>query len=422
MRPSSGPQRQLRWYYGWNIVAAAVLSQVAVSGLTVNCFSLFLHDWSVQLHTPISTLELGFSAFGFISAILGPLAGIYADKYPSRLLFGTGLLLMTLVCIAMSYITKGWQFLALFALPVSIVASAASLVPANAVVSRWFVRRVGLALGLTALGQGLPGIILPPIIAAALPSVGWRIIWRTSGIIVGLVVLPIVASVLRDRPAGHEGADYLTGGSAPRPRHTDRGSETSWRDFLGRQSFWVLVAIFLTLAAGYIGTSANLAPIVASHGLSEKNAGALLSLFNCSQLVSTLVSGMMSDRFGNRLPLTGLALASTMGSLLIAFGAGLPTIALGVLLVGFSAGFWPIIAAAAAAEFGADRAGRAFGLLSAFLPVAVLTPFVIAKTQEMSGSYAPGLSAVALLTLLGGAICFLSMREQHSRNAEQVLG
>ena len=89
---------------------------------------------------------------------------------------------------------------ALFAFPIPIVACLASLVPANAVVSRWFVRRLGLALGLTALGQGLPGVILPPIIAAVLPSLGWRMIWRIGGIVIGLVILPIVVWVLRDRP------------------------------------------------------------------------------------------------------------------------------------------------------------------------------------------------------------------------------
>lgn len=131
---SSSVRPGLLWYHGWNIVAVCVLSQVAVSGLTVNAFSLFLHDWPAQLHTPVSTLQLGFAAFGLVTAMLSPLAGLFADKYPSRLLFGAGLLLMTLVCIAMSFITAPWQFLALYAVPVSVVACLASLIPANAVV------------------------------------------------------------------------------------------------------------------------------------------------------------------------------------------------------------------------------------------------------------------------------------------------
>lgn len=405
------PRRSPPWYHGWNIVAVCVFSQLAVSGLTVGPFSLFLHDWSVQFHSPISTFTLGFSAFGLMSALLAPIAGVCADRYPARYLFGSGLLVMALACLAMSYVTATWQIVVLYALPFSFSACSAALVPANAVVSRWFARRVGLALGLTALGQGLPGVILPPIVATALPTLGWRVIWRIGGLAVGFIILPIVVAVLRDRPAERDGAQYLLDGSAAQLHHPHLGCGLSWRDFLRRRNFWVLVAVFLVLLAGQLGTTANLAPIVVNHGLTEGDAGALLAVLNLSMLASTLLVGMLSDRFGNRLPLTGLAFASAGGSLLIALGGGLSLIALGIACVGFSAGFWPLLATTVAAEFGAQNTGRAFGLVSAFLPLIVLAPFMIAKTQEASGSYVPGLSVLAILSLVGGTACLLTMQE-----------
>jgi len=411
---SSRPRRSPLWYHGWSIVAVCVLSQVAVSGLTVGPFSLFLHGWSVQLHSPISTFTLGFSAFGLMSALLSPLAGICADKYPSRYLFGSGLLVMALVCLAMSFATATWQIVALFALPIPYSACFAALVPANAVVSRWFNRRLGLALGLTALGQGLQGVILPPLVAAALPTLGWRLIWRIGGLAIGFIILPIVVLVLRDRPAERDGARYLIGGSGAQPHHAHRGGGLSWRDFLRRRNFRVLVAVFLVLLAAQLGTTANLAPIITSHGLTEEVAGTLLAVLNLSLLTATIVAGMLSDRFGNRLPLAGLAFASTAGCLLIAFGDRLAVIAPGIALIGFSAGFWPLLATTVTAEFGAENAGRAFGLIAAFMPLIVLTPFMIAKTQEATGSYVPGLSALAVLSLLGGTACLLMMRERRN--------
>jgi MFS family permease len=407
----SRPRPSPLWYHGWSIVAVCVLSQVAVSGLTVGPFSLFLHGWSVELHSPISTFTLGFSAFGLISALLSPLAGICADKYPSRYLFGSGLLVIALACLAMSLATATWQVVALFALPASYSACFAALVPANAVVSRWFNRRLGLALGLTALGQGLQGVILPPVVAAALPTLGWRMIWRIGGLVIGFIILPIVVWVLRDRPTEHDGAGYLIAGAAAQS-HPIHGGGLRWRDFLRRRNFRVLVLAFLVLLAGQLGTTANLAPIVTSHGLSEEAAGTLLAVFNLSLLAATIVAGMLSDRFGNRLPLAGLAYASTAGALLIAFGDRLPVLAPGIALMGFSAGFWPLLATTVTAEFGAENAGRAFGLIAAFMPLIVLTPFMIAKTEEATGSYVPGLSVLALLSLLGGTACLVLMREQ----------
>lgn len=77
------------WYHGWNIVAACILSTAIANGLTYNCYSLFLRDWSLEL-------------------------------------------------------------------PFALALSAS--IPTNALISRWFVRRLGLALGLTAFGLGLAGV------------------------------------------------------------------------------------------------------------------------------------------------------------------------------------------------------------------------------------------------------------------------
>src|SRR5947209_20615718 len=79
------------WYYGWNIVAVCILSQVAAHGLAYNAFSLCLHDWSTQLHAPISVLQLPIAAMIWVAALASPLIGGWADKYPPRRLFGIGL-------------------------------------------------------------------------------------------------------------------------------------------------------------------------------------------------------------------------------------------------------------------------------------------------------------------------------------------
>jgi MFS family permease len=166
------------WYYGWNIVAVSVLSTILVNGLAGNSFSLFLHDWSAELHCPISSLLLGMSIMGISIAFVGPFAGVMADKYSIRLVFGIGLAAITFMCIAMSFITAVWQIQVLYALVLPIAVSFGALIPANAVISRWFVRRLGLAMGLAAFGVSMAGVVLPPIIAWLLPLVGWRMIWR----------------------------------------------------------------------------------------------------------------------------------------------------------------------------------------------------------------------------------------------------
>jgi MFS family permease len=418
------------WYHGWNIVAVCVLSSAVANGLPINAFSLFLQDWSAQLHAPISFFQLGLAALGLFSAFCSPFVGVLSDKYPARWLMGGGLLGIALFCIGVSLVTASWQLLALFmvVLPVSVAFSAT--LPANAVVSRWFVRRLGLALGLTAFGLGISGVLLPPIVAALLPEFGWRMIWRVGGLIIALIVAPLVMWVLRDRPAERDGTAYIGADGGSRARLQGHGAGAgggglTWRIVFAHRNFWLLVCVFLPMLGLYGGCLNNLPPIASDQGLSRQTAGALMSALSFSQICSTLICGMLSDRFGNRLPLVGLTVATAVGGMMIALGHGIANLGVGVALVGLAGGMWPLLAAAVAAEFGAAGVGRAFGLLMMFLPVIVLVPFIVAKVHEVFGSYAPSLVGMSVLTLLAGAACWLFMRENRSgrgRDAAQGKG
>jgi MFS family permease len=143
-------------------------------------------------------------------------------------------------------------------------------------------------------------------------------------------------------------------------------------------------------------------------------AGVLLSLLNLSQLAATLAVGLLSDRFGNRLPLAGLAFATAIGGVLVAYANGAVLLTLGIILAGCGGAFWPLIAAAIAVEFGAGDVGRVFGLVTFFLPLTVLAPFAVAKSQEVGGSYTPALLVITALTLVGGVACLALMRERRA--------
>lgn len=416
MTQSADPVQQRGWYYGWSIVAVCILSQVAANGLTYNAYSLFLRDWSADLHAPISMLQLPIAAMALLAALLAPMIGVLADKYPARRLLGWGLLGMALFYLAISVATAAWQVVALYGLLAPLALCLSTSVTTNALISRWFVRRLGLALGLSAFGIGMAGVLLPPLIAAMMPTAGWRMIWRGGGLAVAVLVLPLVVSVARNRPTGSEGEYYLSGDRRPIGHHHGAtGSTLSWRAVAARKNFWLLVAIYLPMMALYGGCSQNMAPFATSHGLSQQSAGVLLSVLSFAHLVATLGFGLLSDRFGNRLPFAGLALVMVIGAIILAFGAGFPALAVGCALVGLGGGLYTLLAAAIAVEFGAEAVGRAFGLCMLFIPITALAPFAMAKTQESTGSYTPALLGLGTLVLIGGGLSLL-LRERGREN------
>jgi MFS family permease len=414
MTPLKAAARPYGWYYGWNIVAICIVAQIAANALPVNAFSLFLQGWSKQLHTPISTLQLALASCGIGCALISPLIGALSDKYPARWLFGIGLAGIAVFCFGIGFMRASWQLILLYALVLPFALSLATTVPANAVVSRWFVRRLGLALGLTSFGLSFAGIVMPPIVAVALPAIGWRMIWFVAGTVVALVILPLALLVLRDRPGPRDGLGYLTASGTSRPHHGHgHGGKGTlrWRTIVASRNFWLLVIIYLPMLALYGGLGQNLAPIATSRGLSPQMAGMLLSAFSLAQLLATLGGGLLSDRFGNRLPLAGMALVAAAGGVIVAFGHSVAVIGCGTILTGVGGGFWPLLVAAVAVEFGAEGVGRAFGLIIFFLPIAVLAPFAAAKMQESTGSYVPALLTLAAASVLAGLVCLL-LREK----------
>lgn len=417
MTQTADSMRQRGWYHGWNIVAVCVLSQAAANGLTYNAYSLFLRDWSGELRAPISQLQLPIAAMALLAALVAPMVGALADKYPARRLFGWGLIGMAIFYLAVSTVTASWQLVALYGLLAPLALCLSTAVTANALISRWFARRLGLALGLSAFGIGMAGVLLPPLIAALLPTVGWRMIWRGGGLVVALVVLPLVVSVARNRPSGREGEYYLSSDGKPAGHrlHSTTENQLGWREVASRKNFWLLVAIYLPMLALNGGCAQNLGPYAASHGLSPQSAGMLLSVLSFSHVIATLVLGLLSDRFGNRLPFAGLAVVMVIGAAILAFGAGLPVLAVGCALVGFGGGLYTLLAAAIAVEFGAAAVGRAFGLCMLFMPVTALAPFAVAKTQESTGSYAPALLGMAALVIISGILSLL-LRERGRDN------
>jgi MFS family permease len=391
------------WYHGWNIVAVCILAQSMGNGLTYNSLGLFLKRWSQELNTPISRLTLTVAIMGVVAAVVSPFIGALADKYPARRLIVSGLIGMSVFYACVGSVTASWQLLVLYGALAAPALALCTAVVTNALISRWFVRRRGLAFGLSAFGIGLAGAVLPQIITPLLPRVGWRAIWWGGSVFIAVVVVPIVLLVARNRPSEEEGRYYLTGDGASAGHHghgAGGGNRISWQEVLQRRNFWLLVGMYLPLVALSGAAVQTIVPYAGMHGLSTRAGSLLLSLVSIMHVVATLVLGLLSDRFGNRGPFIGLAALMVLGSLLLALGSDLGIIVMGCFLIGLGSGVFTLLAASIAIEFGADGMGRAFGMCMMFVPVITLTPFFIARTEEITGNYTDSFLGGAAFTAI----------------------
>lgn len=383
--------------HGWNIVAVSILFQIGSLGVTLNCFTFFAQIWTKEFGVPMSRLAMAFTVMNFVVFFIVPFFGRLCDQLSVRKLVAGGVVLTALFHAVMGFVTGPWQVVALYGLLLPVCVSLNGLIPAQTLVNRWFDQGRGFAMGITAFGVQLAGVIFPPIVVALLALVGWRGTWWLSAAAILLVVLPICWKVIRDRPT-LDAAQVAAAAAVP----VEPAMAT--RSILARPNLWVMAASFIAVQIPFQAFAINLAPFLAARGITGQGAAIIATLASVTAIGAKLSAGYASDRFGNRIPLIVVATVAAGGVLLLAFAQGFAALALGFGLLGVCGAQWTLLSTTTAAEYPSSAFGRAYGLISMFTPFSAIGPVVLASAQEHSGSYGPATVALAGLAAVGALV------------------
>jgi sugar phosphate permease len=184
----------------------------------------------------------------------------------------------------------------------------------NVTIAQWFVRKRGRAMAIANLGTGVAKLSIPLAAASLFIWVGWRNTWAIFGIVALLLVVAPALIFIRRRP---EDSGLLPDGdiapsnvdetrvpreqpeSARQPRAAD---ERSWTraEVLGLPAFWLLVLTFGIASVGIVGLNLHIFSYVTDIGFSPLIAASFMSTIALTQLGSTMVWGMLADRFDIR--------------------------------------------------------------------------------------------------------------------------
>ena len=411
--------------FGWAIVGACIFSQMIGLGFSVNCFTLFVPGWSSEFHTRVSELTIAITTFSMGAALVTPFIGVAVDKYPARWLFAGAMAGLSIFHFLMSVAGATWQMLALYALLLPVVAGFATAVPCQAIISRWFAGgpRLGLALGIGAMGLQMGGVIFPAAVAAGLPIYGWRTVFQIFAVVILVVMAPLMFLIMRDPPrrttvkvTPPTGDDpFAPTIAAPAASASAAHVPVTTGVILRNANFWKLIAVFMPIQFAGLAFTLNLAPMLTDRGFELTAASTILITLSIAALFSKVASGMLADRFGFRLPLVGSAMIVAVGIVVISLsGSNLALFTFGSLLIGLGGGSWPLVASGVAAEFGTAGFGRAFGLIVTVVTFASFAPPIFACSQEATGSYFIGLTIMAALIVVGG-LTALTLRGQGER-------
>lgn len=413
MSNSGAAVRVKPYYYGWNIVAMTLLSQLVGFGVVINCISLYIPLWSADLHAPVSALAFCYTAPSTIFCLLGPASGYLADRFSVRWMIAIGLLTAAVAFALISRVDHVWQLIAIFATiaPVGMVISGS--IPSQAIVSRWFERRRGMAIGVCSLGLSLAGAILPPFLAVVLPELGWRNLFLLLAGFLAVVCAPLALLVVRDRPRPGEG-DGFEFVQAPATASTAAKPDVNMRAVLAHRSFWLLAACKITSAFISSGFLVNIGAMAVHRNLSAGQAATLLSVLSLMSLGTKLVAGWGVDRFGSRVVMTTILVMGALGTVAAQVLPGFGGLLAGALLIGGCGSVIVPIAATASREFGPSLVGRVMGSLSFLNVVGGTAPPVIALMRELSGGYTLPMTTLTVVGVVG-ALFGLMLRARAPR-------
>jgi MFS family permease len=391
----------MRWAYGWNIVAVAMVYQAFAYGTIISSFTLFLPFWSADFGIAKSTAAFYVTVSTVLGGLAGAVIGRLYDRFSVKLLLLAGAGLYILSFSLLSLITSGLQLFFVFSILLSLTLLMLSILPSQVLVARWFPEKTSVPISIVATGMAFGGIMLPPLVAyLMLEAGGWRGACRIMAILMAVVVVPLMIAVIRDRPAGAVTAQPSKAKAAGPA--VDRGP------IIRDPRFYLAMLTALPLYTIYSGFQANLGPMLLAKGSGLGEVSASLAMLNGASLVASLSSGWLLLRIAHRRLYLAMAVVAMIGVAVFGLSSGhvLPLVASGLIGLGIGA-TGAILTAYYFASFGAERMGTVLGYASPFSRIAVFAPPLFALGNEVSGGYtAPliGLGALALITLAGAIL------------------
>ena len=177
------------------------------------------------------------------------------------------------------------------------MASGPAPVPYGVVISHWFNRHRGLALGLSMMGIGIGSIVVPMLAQRLITTFGWRMAFAIFGAAVLLLPLPFIAALLQNDPEQrglHPDGDEKIQASHLPPQ--DKQGLT-WHEIWHSPTFWIMICIFCLAGASVHGALLHLSAILTDRGVTAERAAIATSLVGAAVIVGRLGSGYLLDHF-----------------------------------------------------------------------------------------------------------------------------
>ncbi|MDG2005014.1 MAG: MFS transporter [Novosphingobium sp.] len=183
---------------GWRQVASSFILLAAIAMIT-SSYGVIAVPLAREFQPSRMVLMLAITVVAVVSAVLAPVLGGLMDRFSLRRLMLAGTILLGSGYVALSYAATFNQVLIVFGVLIAPANVLIGPVAATVLLSRWFVKRRGRAIGIAIAGVSMGGVFFPPLIQWLLDSYEWREAMRVFAVLLMLLIVPAAALVV-DNP------------------------------------------------------------------------------------------------------------------------------------------------------------------------------------------------------------------------------
>jgi len=250
-----------------------------------------------------------YSIYLLVSGLVAPLIGVIADRFGARMVYGIGMASLALGYSLASTISGLWEFYLVAGVLSGIGVAALGMVPASALVGRWFRARLGTAIAVVYAGFGVGILLVVPFMQWLIEQQGWRPTYRTIGIALAILVPMVLLLPWTRIQSGPGGATQARGSLQGSP-------EGTWtlRTASGTRQFWALAQVFFFTSFGMFAVIVQIVPFLVERGISPMVAASTFGACGMLSTFGVVGAGWLADRIGSRNAVT-LSFAGTLSGI-----------------------------------------------------------------------------------------------------------
>lgn len=300
MKTADVPQDS-RFFYGWVVLGASFLALFSTFGIRVS-FGSYVTAWENEFaisRTAVTTISL---VSFLVVALAQPLIGRFNDRFGSRIVLTVSMVATGVALFLCSMATRPWQLVLLYGVAASFALTGASQITAAAVVTHWFTAKRGLAMGITTSGMAAGQLAVVPLSLYLISHYNWRFTLGLLSMIVLVVFTPLVAFLIRSKPADIGLRPYGESSILIKDEKL-AGSDTqtvspSVRTVLRQPIFWQLSIPYFFCGFTDVGlVNTHYIPFTQGSGFSVGIIAFTFSLIAIANVFGTIGTGYLADRW-----------------------------------------------------------------------------------------------------------------------------